>query len=69
MSAVKRIDADECASRMDYLKHTAGADLAYEERRAERADNNPAKTIETLRLIAKHARECALYLEREDTDT
>lgn len=68
MSGVRRIDADTYETCLDWLAYVAGADLAAEVVRAEDTDDcNPAKVIETLREISKHAREVALYLETRGT--
>lgn len=64
MGRVERITDDEAEARLGYLQWVAGCDLAAEvDATGATDDHNPAKVIETLRIIAKAARECALYLE------
>ena len=64
MSGVARLSLEEYDDRIDYLLDTSGPDLDHElVQAASTDDRNPAKVVETLRRIAKAAREAALYLE------
>lgn len=65
---VKRLTQEEFNDRFDYLLWTAPVDLAETDAMAEKSDDNPAKVVETLRLISKTARECALHLEDQERE-
>ena len=69
MSGVERIDGEQLATRLDYLRHAAGVSLDRAMRIQETLGGSHAKVVEELRLISKAARECALALEKEDEKT
>lgn len=61
------IDREQFDTRMEFLAHTAGLDLLDEVTIAA-AIGNPAKVIDTLKLIQKCAGEAAKFLEQKVQD-